>query len=44
MDQATLSELQTLKQLADAGVIDADSAKRMQEEAIRASRTRRDEQ
>ena len=35
MDQATLSELQTLKQLVDAGVIDGDSAKRMQEEAIR---------
>jgi len=44
MDQATLSELQTLKQLADAGVIDGDSAKRMQEEAIRDSAMRRDEQ
>jgi len=48
MDSATLAELQTLRQLADTGVLDAESARRLQEDVVRGatetSRKRRDEQ
>ena len=38
MDQTTLSELQALRQLADAGVIDSSTAQRVQEECLQARR------